>query len=295
MKKCWLLLIFIMSLVIIPENAYANGPIPPSGIKIVLKNAPENAFGADILLLLSGESDLYLQCNQELLAEVGLTDSCELSDYSEGGYVSNLAHTKTAQYCGALKKDNNGYMNVLCCWLNNDYTVVAYKMGDLKIAVYDKTGSILAVSEAFHIEGDRGERFLGDVEYDVKTGLVTVRRYTNFIDIIGYFITLVIFAWGATIGTEAIVAACFKLRPIGYVVRINLVSNLIFNLALYICNVLISLPYWPCVIVGEIAVIIIEYSLFKYKYLQYTRRKIFFYSCVANFASFGITFLFYLL
>ena len=102
------------------------------------------------------------------------------------------------------------------------------------------------------------------------------------------FVGLLIGALLITIILEMIVGLFFHLKPIWWVIPVNLLTNIIFNLLLVIFCFIFGMNYYAYVAVGEIAVIAIEYVFYKQIYKEIDPKRILIYSVVANVISAGL-------
>ncbi len=84
---------------------------------------------------------------------------------------------------------------------------------------------------------------------------------------------------------ELIIALIFRLKPVWWVIPVNLVSNLIFNLLLIVCCYLMGIRYGTYILVGEIVVIVLEYLVYTQIYRDTGRKRLAAYCIVANLVS----------
>ena len=85
-----------------------------------------------------------------------------------------------------------------------------------------------------------------------------------------------------TIVLELLIALIFRLKPVWWVIPVNLVSNLVFNLLLIVFCYIMEMNYIGYVLVGEIIVIILEYLIYTQIYQNTGRKRLLAYSVVAN-------------
>ena len=286
-RKSFILLTCVLFLTLLsPVRVHANAPAPASYIGVTVRNLPP---GARVDLLLPREEMeegvVYAPMNTDVLAQAGLTDSCELAQYEEDGYVSYLAH-----YAGVDKIPHQG--------VDNDQTIIRFETGFtvirrmslIRIAVYDGSGNILSVTEAFSIQNNRKYNFLGDIRYDAATGAVEPVFWENYWLISLLFLgpLTCLAAMLVTVICEVLVALPFGMKPLKPVVLTTALSNLVMNVCLLLFHTVLELNWFAVVIVLELAVLWAEFYIYKKKYAQHTERHVLIYTLVANAVSFAV-------
>ena len=95
---------------------------------------------------------------------------------------------------------------------------------------------------------------------------------------------------GLTLLFEFLVSLCFGIRPKKYVVIINLITNTIMNLLLFL--VMAFNPelwvYYTMLGVLELVAVAVEFLFYRRKYPQYSGARLFFFSLTANAVSFAL-------
>ena len=272
-RKSFIILTCALFLTLLsPVSVHANAPAPASFIGVTVRNLPP---GARVDLLLPREEMeegvVYAPMNTDVLAQAGLTDSCELAQYEEDGYVSYLAH-----YAGVDKIPHQG--------VDNDQTIIRFETGFTVIR------NILSVTEAFSIQNSRKYNFLGDLRYDAATGAVEPVFWEN------YWLMSLLFlgpltclaAMLVTVICEVLVAIPFGMKPLKPVVLTTALSNLVMNVCLLLFHTVLELNWFAVVIVLELAVLWAEFYIYKKKYAQHTERHVLIYTLVANAVSFVV-------
>ncbi len=289
--------------------SFANGPVPRFEFDITVKNAPEGSYGVDFLVPRARISEEeYTECNSKALGEAGLPEDCELVQYGEEGYVSYMAHDSAAWFDGELRPWNKDCVSY---GMQSAYSFITGFSDEVKIAVFDAEGHVLAVSDGFRAYPSTGRHFYGDVVFDVEQqdveapapkegetkakkpsgGTVQVevpdqkdRGFTDHVIevILAAFFLLVIAV--VTMLLELLIALLFRLKPVWWVLGVNLCTNLVFNvLLLFFCYVRRPpVPYFRFVLIGEIIVVLVEYFAYTKLYTEYRKRRLFFYSVFAN-------------
>lgn len=288
--KLLALLLVLLSVFAFPSMAFANSPAPAYEFFINIQNVPRDAVGVDVLLPISSmPKGSYQEEKPEILAEAGLSTDCELAVYNDG-FVSCLAHYKDVTYDltfgdihGAAFFKLGGYTGRE----RNLFEIIS-KMKQLKLAVYNKRGDILAVSEPFTTASSLRYTFFGKLTYDVASGHVDVDMKESFglqllillmplILIISVFVTLLI---------EMIIGEAFSMEPLKTIAKVTAITNLGMNLVFFLLMVIVPI-FSPVVwLLGlEIAVIVIEYQIYKRMYSSHTPAHILRYTIIANAAS----------
>ena len=85
-----------------------------------------------------------------------------------------------------------------------------------------------------------------------------------------------------TIVLELVIAFIFRLKPVWWVIPVNLVSNLVFNLLLIVFCYIMEMSYIGYILVGEIIVILLEYLIYTRIYQTTSRKRLLIYSVAAN-------------
>ncbi len=101
-------------------------------------------------------------------------------------------------------------------------------------------------------------------------------------------VLLFVLALGLTLLFEFLTALCFRIRPKKYVFIINLITNPIMNLLLFLLAAFDPDPWIYCTVLGilELLTVVIEFLFYRKKYPQYGGARLFFFSLTANAVSF---------
>lgn len=102
-----------------------------------------------------------------------------------------------------------------------------------------------------------------------------------------FWIIALLVPLGITLGVESIVAAIFKIKPIKYVVIINLITNLIMNTIIIMIFRNYYFNYFIVVLILELIVLGVEYLFYTYKYKNISRRRLLLFTFIANALSWG--------
>lgn len=176
-------------------TAFAQ-PLDAQTLSVRLSNYPSECAFIDLLVELDETSGYYTQANTENM-QAQHFDTTELAKYSEEGFLSYTCHFKGAYKDISIK---DGY--VLVAEHEQTSKIMAEKLS-VKIAVLDKNGHILKVSDSITICDKR--RFLvdlSDLKYDYLNDKVDANIYfepdysglvTVFIILISVVTVLIVF------------------------------------------------------------------------------------------------------
>ena len=126
--------------------------------------------------------------------------------------------------------------------------------------------------------------------YDVKTNALKQKSsatgwlYLPLI-LLGLVLALAV-PLGFTVLVEFLVAIPFRLKPYRYVVLINLITNLVMNVLLYLLR-LNGMGLWIVALL-EVAVVLVEYLFYTKKYKDHPKGKLLLFSLIANALSWGL-------
>ncbi|MBR0173594.1 MAG: hypothetical protein IJQ21_12490 [Lachnospiraceae bacterium] len=295
-RKWQIVLFLVLGLLLFPRIVFANSPGPVDHFSIILENVPAEATGVDVLVPVSEiPADSYLEEKEDVLAEAGLMPDCGLASYDDG-FVSCLGHYRDVEY--DLAFDQSGRSVSIGGYLGNGRELfpVLREMPQLKLAVYDKNGDILAVSDAFTTVSSFRYVFKGDLTYDAASGHVDVRMdesiaYLIFMALVPFI--LVISAL-VTVLIELVVGVICSMRPLSVIVKVTALTNIGMNLLFYLLMATMPdfVPFnW--LVILELVVIVVEYLIYIRKYRQHSKVHVLVYTVIANLASAMIGLLFY--
>ena len=134
--------------------------------------------------------------------------------------------------------------------------------------------------------------FEGGMHYrfDAETGVLEHGKYiadscsTGTAIFVAVVIVLLIGALGVTILLEMIVGFCFRMRPIRYVIIINLITNPVMNILLWIITIVAGggRAYWIALAVLELIVCGFEFWFYARKYRERKKWVLLIFTLVAN-------------
>ena len=127
-----------------------------------------------------------------------------------------------------------------------------------------------------------------DYKYNVKTNVLKEKADLTLL----YLLLVPLFMiapLGFTILVEFLVALPFKLKPYKYVIIINAITNLALNCQLLMLSAFRTGGAYRWILLGlELAVVFVEYFFYTKKYKDQPKGKLFAFSVVANFLSWGL-------
>ena len=161
-------------------------------------------------------------------------------------------------------------------------------MEELKLAVFDQNGAVLAVSDAFTTAPSFRYSFSGYLTYDVASGHVDVNMRESYK--FGMISTVWPFVMGIsvliTVVIEMLVGKAFSMQPLKTVACVTAITNLGMNALLYVMMAKIP-QFTPAtyLLYLEMAVVVIEFLIYRKKYPQHTTGHLMKFSVIANAAS----------
>lgn len=280
------------------EKAYANGPVPEFDFQIRIDHAPEDTKGLDFMVPKESiPEEEYLELNEETLKKNGFPLDCELASYEKEGAVSYSVHNKNGNLDSAWLVEWKGSLEAM--GYKTGYDFVTTLGQETRIVLFDEKGNVLAVSDPFKAYASKPRKFMGEITYDAATGEVMSNGFPGGIDpdpsekdkemdpadtffmVVALLAVLTVVALVTTV-LELITGLFFRLKPIWWVIPVNLLSNLVFNLLLIICCFFLPVSYWLYVVIGELAVVAAEYGIYRQIYKDLSNKRLLIYSVVAN-------------
>ena len=282
-----------------PRDVYANSPVPQYDFSVTVKNAPEGAYGVDFLIPKECIPEEEYTDYNEAIAESGFSRDSGIVQYAEDGYVSFMAHCRPCWFDGELHEWNG---DLEAYGMTSGYDIISGQP-DVKLAVFDREGKVLAVSESFKAHRSTPRHYYGNITFDIGNAALETNgpgplsgsieadipdpETDGFADrvietILAAFFLLVIAV--ITMVLELLVALLFRLKPVWWVLAVNLCSNLVFNVLLvFFCYLKYPpVPYLRFVLTGEAVVVLAEFLAYTKLYENYGKLRLFFYTLVAN-------------
>lgn len=297
LKTTFLFLAFIIfSCLITPlYTAYADSPPPPSYFYSYVTSADSNVKYTDILVKINKSSKYYTDLNTSNSDVYGFNKLTPIVAYNEDGYVSVSFHCMKvhaapshmipdSRMCGIIEFDNS----------NQSINAIT---DSIKVALLDKSGNILKVSDAVSVIPTTNNTFPRKITYDAgsKTPYVEFEKYyrTNLTgDNNNYLSAFILLAFliRMVISTtmETLIAVPWRIRPLWKIVIVNIITQVL----LFAFIAFGGLDYTSAVIAGEIFVFISEYVVYILLFRNMSKTRLALYTVVANTASLAVGLIF---
>lgn len=262
--------IFMIIMLLTPICVLADTGPKPSLI-IHVKNFKTKSYKLDVLIKEGERGINYESFNEH--SKIKYPESYKelpIYKYREDGWIAE--HIRNHLLFGSLEGEYNEKTNMM----DHKFSYVGVPDIFKVIIQYDN-------GELFVSKKITPRQFRAEVVLDASTG--EIYKIPMMVRDIGYNIRLFLI----TIIIEFIIALFFKVKPKKSVIIANVITQPVLQLLVYLIFILTS--YMAANIAFymlEIAIVFIEYLIYK-KYMQYeSKQKIFLYSLIANAASFGL-------
>jgi hypothetical protein len=272
--------------------AYADSPAPPSYFYSYATNTDSNVKYTDILIKISTSNKYYTDLNTSNAVTYGFNSSTPIVAYNQNGYVSISFHCKNIKSYPSISRDSvmSGIIQ-----LDNSNKPISTITKSIKIALLDKDGNVLKVSDAVSVLSTTNNTFPRRVDYDASstTPNIEFEQYYR-----GYLVSainlsaLVILAFliRMVISTviETLIAIPFKIRPLWKIVIVNIATQIL----LFALITFSGLSYANAIIIGEIFVFISEFVAYILLFKYISKPKLALYTVIANTSSLSIGLIF---
>lgn len=276
MKKSKIILIFMILFLIsgvCPMSVQANSAPPPGYFYFEVTGAESNAVYADVLMELSLESEGYVECNSTNAKRTGFDAEAPIAVYQEDGYMSMGYHYAYAVVETSTLAESSS--NVVT--LTDSERSIDRITPSIKIALLDENGNVLKVSKAVSVLSESKKQFPRTVHYDASADKITV-EFSNYPQKYN-LISLILIRMLVSVLIETLLAfLLFKIRPITWVVFINMVTQIL----LILFFLLGRMAYLPSLVIGEAGVYLIEFIFYLCVYKNYSKKKLLAYTITAN-------------
>lgn len=283
-------------------TSLANSPGPAPCISISPEHVPEDARFLDVLIPMSPDDPYYCAFNQDTGSRTGLSETAPIVVYCDGeGYISYSFHMEHALSQMELKASDSDETYFYAIQFGNgayagNLTHLEYiqkHFGTIRAALLDENGAVLSVSHEASIRPGRFGYLTGVIQYDCETGQLSPHIYKGnvlgiIIMVIFFFVFILSSLTGLALFTSVVetgVSMAFHIRPWSTVFLVNLISNMVFNLALMVNKIFGLIPYLVFVTVGEVVVVKAEYSVYLRLLPAYSRKRLLWFTLTANLAS----------
>jgi hypothetical protein len=174
-------IISIIFIVLSPFTAYAYSNAQK--LEVDSYNFIDKAYYIDLLIKMDNNDEYYTNFNKDNMDRFEF-DKTKLSEYTDGdGYISFSCHYKDIYSDIILNKIsfNNRVISENSFTLNKDLGQDIYVMKALydeersfKVAILDKDGNIIQVSEAFEVFNEKKGYIASAVNYDISNNSFVV-------------------------------------------------------------------------------------------------------------------------
>lgn len=266
-----LVFIFIMILMTaIPITASADvGPKP--SLKIYVKNFETQDYFLDVLV--QGDEERFNDINRKYSEEY---KELLLYKYNEGGWQAR--HIRTSMLFGSLKGEYDKRRDMMV----HSFSYYAVPQ-TFKVIIQDADGGLF-VSDAVTTS-----QFNANVILDRGTGEIKVVRasYANLIGNTAALAWTVFVCMFLTILIELLIAIPFKARPLGTVVWVNALTQILLQAELITLFYLGKYSIMNSAFIAlEAFIVFIEYRLYTRHLVNIKKKRIFYYVLVANLTTF---------
>lgn len=288
------LVVVIFSSFIAPLSvAYADSPPPPSYFYSYVTNTNSSVKYTDILIKISKSSKYFTDLNNSIAHEYGFKSSTPIVNYNKDGYMSISFHCNDVSSSPSILQGDLGMCKII--ELENGYKPISTMTDSIKIALFDKSGNVLKVSNAVSVMPKVNDTYPNEVKYDARgtTPVVNFTQYyqghTNNTVILSAFLILAfLIRMAISTAIETLIAIPFKIRPLWKIVVINIATQIL--LFAFIASGILS--YANAVIVGEIFVFISEFVAYIFLFKHISKPKLALYTVIANTTSLAVGLIF---
>ena len=186
-KVAGMILIIIMLLFALPVQSVSAAMEDADTITLDISNIPDNAAYIDVLIDFENGKN-YTKLNEDNLNRYDF-DADELAQYNEGGFVSYSCHFKGIKTDMKIKEGKTVFVD------EKTERQFYFDHNSLKIAVLDKSGHIMQVSDTVeinknesHFGGTTNIYLAGDIKYDVGENKVEPDMFDNSTSTFGIII-----------------------------------------------------------------------------------------------------------
>jgi len=298
MQKTKILIMFFVVaffLFIVPVSvAYADSPAPPSYFYAYVTNTDNNVKYIDVLVKFSKGSSYYSDLNSSNVKACGFNSSTPIVSYNQDGYRSISFHSKGINTMPSTSPGEFGICKDI--ELDNNSNSISTITDSIRIALLDKSGNILKVSNVVSVVPTSNDTFPREVRYDARiaTPIVNFTPYYhggfmagNVIPSVS-FILAFLFRMAISTTIETLIAIPFQIKPLWKII----VTNIATQIMLFALIVSDTQGYTNAVIIGEIIVFISEFVAYIFLFKHISKRKIAVYTAIANTISLAVGLIF---
>ena len=282
--KILVYILIIVAFIVTTSHVSANSP-PPTGkisISFGAEYPGEIAF-VDLLIPLATNSSEYIAYNEEMGEKYSIGSDSQIVNYSEEGFVSYSFHHKEV-LPGMEIDEPSEYLYSSAEFPEAKYILLENQVEFIKVALLDDKGNIVHVTEEIGISGTRLRVFKGYISinphtFEVMDNGSSINSFALLIFQIAMCLRMAF-----SIATEVFIAYLFKIPQLSKIAVLNLVTQV----ALTIFMLSTPLPYVQLVIIGELAVYLIEGIVLTKMYKNIENSKLIIFNVVANTVTLGL-------
>lgn len=289
-----ILAVMIFSSIITPlYAAYADSPPPPGCFYSFVTNTASNVKYTDILIKISKDSKYYTDLNISNASAYGFNSLTPIAAYNQDGYVSISFHCKNLRLHPETFQQKLGLCRMV--YFDNADKPISAIANSIKIALLDKDGNILKVSDAVSVIPTADNTFARHVEYDAggTTPKVEFQKYYgknsgDTVYLSGFILLAFFIRMAISTSIETLIAVPYKIRPLWKIVVVNIITQTL----LFALIAIGGTGYANAVIIGEIFVFISEYMAYIFLFRNISKGKLALYTVIANTASLTVGLIF---
>lgn len=282
-------LILICIILLLPVQVFANSPPPRRYYELQFRDLPEGTAYLDLLVYLPESDPFYTELEERNLPE-GFSANAEIVTYCVDDFRSYTFHYQDAKSAIGVE----GTASVLFftdgsgLWENIRYDHMddVEEKEEIRLAMLDEAGNILQVSQIFLL---RPRMFLGSLE-----GEFVYNAAADTLEILEIFsgVGLLVYGFLAIVGllltcwVEWIVASAMGLWNKEYVLRVNVISQILMHTFYIAFYSLIFWRYTVALILLEVLVYAGEFVCYRYWLMRdLPVKKCLLFTVIANTAS----------
>ena len=271
-------ILIIVAFIATTLRVSANSPGPTNRIMVYFGTEYSEEFTfVDLLIPLATNSSEYIAYNEVIGEEYSIDSDSQIVNYSEDGFVSYSFHYKEAVSSMEIEEPRE-YSSSKAEFPEAKGSLLRDKMEVIKVALLDEKGNIVHVTEEIRIGGMKVYVFWGTIRIDPHTfEVVDNGSSLNFFALI-FISILMSIRITFSVSTEVLVAHLFKIPKLHKIALLNIAAQVI--LTIFMMET--SLPYVHAVIIGEIAVYLIEGIALTQMYKTIKNSKLIICNVVAN-------------
>jgi hypothetical protein len=283
--------ILIAAVVLSLFAAHADSPAPPNYFYTYVTNAGSNVKYTDVLIKLNKDSNKYTKLNTNTPVH-NFTASTPIVAYDKDGYMSISFHLNENEsdlgVHSQAPSEKDG-----CVQLYYGDKPISAITDSIKVALLDKDGNILKISDAVNIKQADRDSFPRGVRYDAKSdtpAIIYSGYYHSSTPQVFFTLLILLFLARMVISTaiETLTAIPFKIRPLWKIFAVNIATQIL----LFVFTTFSGLSYTTCVIFGEVFVYTAEFVAYIFLFKRVSKGTLLFYTVVANTASLAVGLIF---